>query len=79
MANVLIKLNDDGIREILKSDEVMSELRSHAQKVLNSAGDGYAISEYKGKTRGNVSVYANTKEAYKDNLENNTLLKAVGK
>lgn len=79
MANVVIKLNDQGIQELLKSEEVIEVLRTHARSVLNSAGNGYSISEYKGKTRGNVSVYAETQEAYKDNLENNTLLKAVGK
>lgn len=78
MANVLIKLNNQGIQELLKSAEVVAELETHANKVLSRTGEGYT-SRYTGKTRANVSVYAETKEAYKDNLENNTLLKAVGK
>ena len=79
MGNVVIVLHDDGIQELLKSDGVMAELKTHARTVQSSAGDGYAISEHIGKTRGNVSVYASTAEAYKDNLQNNTLLKAVSK
>ena len=86
MGNVVIVLHDDGIQELLKSDGVMAELKAHARTVQSSArtvqssaGDGYAISEHIGKTRGNVSVYASTAEAYKDNLQNNTLLKAVSK
>lgn len=79
MGNVEIKLDSEGIQELLKSDEIMDVLRGQAKKALSGLNSGYAMSEYKGKTRGNVSIYANTKEAYKDNLENNTLLKVVGK
>lgn len=79
MGNVEIILDSEGIQELLKSDEIMDVLRGQAKKALSGLNSGYAMSEYKGKTRGNVSIYANTKEAYKDNLENNTLLKVVGK
>lgn len=79
MGNVEIKLDSEGIQELLKSDEIMDVLRGQAKKALSGLNSGYAMSEYKGKTRGNVSIYANTKEAYKDNLENNTLLKVAGK
>lgn len=79
MGNVEIKLDSEGIQELLKSDEIMDVLRGQAKKTLSGLNSGYAMSEYKGKTRGNVSIYANTKEAYKDNLENNTLLKVAGK
>lgn len=79
MSNVIIELHDDGIQELLKSSEMMGELKKHGRSVLSSAGEGYAMDEHIGKTRGNVSIYAATKEAYKDNLENNTLLKAVSK
>lgn len=79
MGNVEIILDSEGIQELLKSDEIMDVLRGQAKKALSGLNSGYAMSEYKGKTRGNVSIYANTKEAYKDNLENNTLLKVAGK
>ena len=79
MGNVLIKLDDAGIQELLKSTEIMAELKKHGKTVLGNAGDGYAMDEHIGKTRGNVSIYANSKEAYQDNLNNNTLLKAVSK
>lgn len=79
MGDVVIKLDDAGIQELLKSDGVMSELKSRGKSVLSSAGEGYAMDSYTGKTRANVSIYAETKEAYLDNLDNNTLLKAVSK
>lgn len=79
MGNVLIKLDDAGIQELLKSTEIMGELQSVGATVLAKAGAGYAMDSHSGKKRGNVSIYADTKEAYQDNLDNNTLLKAVSK
>ena len=78
--NVHIELNSDGIVELLKSNEIMGVLKEQGQGMLSRLGEGYAMSEYnKGKSRANVSVYAETQEARRDNLNNNTLLKAVGK
>lgn len=80
MAKVHIELNSDGIVEMMKSDEIMSVLESHGRRMVSSLGEGYSMSKYpNGKSRGNVSVYADSKEAYQDNLNNNSLLKAVGK
>lgn len=77
MSNVEIELHDDGIQELLKSSDIMAELKTHGRRVLASAGDGYAMNEHTGTTRANVMVYTATASAYKDNLANNTLLKAV--
>lgn len=76
---IKIKLNSKGIRELLKSPEIMSACQSVAQAAASRAGSGYSISVHpNGKTRGNVSVFAETDEAKKDNLSNNTLLKVTG-
>lgn len=71
------KLNPDGVRQLLKSDEMMSVCQTYANGMKSSAGDGYATSPYRGRNRVNVSVYAKTSKAAQDNLDNNTLLKAV--
>lgn len=55
----------------------MSECKEHAKAIKNRAGNGYATSNFKGKTRVNVSVYTQTKKAKKDCKDNNTLLKAL--
>jgi 23S rRNA A2030 N6-methylase RlmJ len=73
------KLNRDGVRELMQSADAMGVVREYADQIRNRAGDGYEVSEYVGKTRVNASVYAATEEARKDNLENNTLLRAVGR
>lgn len=75
-----IELNSVGIRELLKSAEIQSALNETAEAVARRAGSGYkVVPGTLGKTRANVRVQAATKEANKDNLENNTLLKALGK
>lgn len=79
MAKGKLKLRSDGIKEMLKSEELKNECKNHAELAAATAGSGYEVSVYTGKTRVNASVRAATKEAYKDNLENNTLMKAVGK
>lgn len=73
-----IELNGEGVRELLRSSEMMSVCKEHARQIAARAGSGYAVSTYTGKTRVNASVYAATEEANRDNLKNNTLLKAVG-
>ena len=76
--NVLIRLNSDGVRELLKSPEMMSACREQAETALSRLGDGYAISEYTGANRVNVSVYTASREAMQENLDSNTILCALG-
>lgn len=77
MSKVKFKLNGAGVRELLKSQEAMAVVKSYADAVQDRAGEGYEVTTYVGKTRVNASVSAVTKEARKDNYDNNTLLKAL--
>lgn len=77
MSKVKFKLNGAGVRELLKSQEAMAVVKSYADAVQGRAGEGYEVTTYVGKTRVNASVAAATKEARKDNYDNNTLLKAL--
>lgn len=79
MSNVRIELNREGVRELLRSSAVMNECRSHAAEMAAKLGtDDYEVSEYIGRNRANVSVKAKTDKARQDNMDNNTMLKAVG-
>ena len=71
------ELNYSGVAELMKSDAMQSILTKHASNVRNRCGDGYEQDIHVGKNRANAMVSAATKKAKKDNLENNTLLKAV--
>lgn len=77
MSKMKFKLNRAGVRELLKSGEMMGICQEHASQIAARAGEGYETSTYTGVNRVNASVKASTPEAVRDNLENNTLLKAV--
>ena len=77
MANKLV-LRSDGIREMLKSQEILDVCVQYANQMGASLGDGYEVSEYTGTNRVNASVSAVSDAAKRDTLENNSLLKAGG-
>lgn len=74
-----IELNSEGIRELLKSNEMKEICEQYAKKTVNELGDGYEMSVMVGKNRVNASVGAVSEKAIKENLKNNTILKAIGK
>ena len=79
MANLRIKLNSKGVRELLKSKEIMDACVELAQDAAKRAGTGYeADSGYVGKTRVSAMVRPATFAARRDDLQNNTLLKVFG-
>lgn len=78
MAKVKIELNRDGVRQLLRSQEMQDICKQEAQTIANSCGDGYGVDSYTGKNRCNAMVWADTWGAKRDNLENNTLIKAIG-
>lgn len=77
MAKMKFKLNRSGVASLMKSNQMQGVLEEKATGVRNRAGEGYKQDIYVGKTRVNAMVYADTYQAKKDNMKNNTLLKAV--
>lgn len=69
------ELNRDGVRELMQSEAMVGVLKSAADGIAARAGEGYSV--HIGPTRANVSVRTDTDEAVQDNLDNNTLLKAM--
>lgn len=72
------KLNREGVRELLKSEDVRACLESEAGKRAGKLGAGYETETYSGRNRLNVRIKAVTREAIQENLDNNTLLKVIG-
>lgn len=70
-------LNKEGVRELMKSEPMQAIIQSHVSRVMNNAGPGYSGDTRAGKNRAVGLVRVASKEAYKDNLENNTLLKSL--
>lgn len=77
MANFKIELNSEGIKELLRSSQMKAICEEKARNAIYQLGDGYAASSYTGKSRVNASVYAESHKARAENLENNTILKAL--
>ncbi len=62
---------------MLQSEEMQNLLREKAENALASLGEGYEVTTHVGKNRANASIKAITYKTKKDNLENNTILKAL--
>ncbi|MEI4413927.1 hypothetical protein ACLMK5_05025 [Streptococcus anginosus] len=77
MSNMKFKLNRTGVAELMKSSAMQTVLTKHASNIKNRCGDGYEQDIHIGRNRANAMVSAKTRKTKKDNLKNNTLLKAV--
>lgn len=56
---------------------MMDICSSYAQKAQQSLGDGYEITTHTGRNRVNAMISAESYAAKKENLNDNTILKAV--
>lgn len=77
MSGVKFELNQAGVRELMKSPEMMAICKEHADRAVSQLGNGYAVTTHSGKTRVNASVIAETYKARRDNMNNNSIYKAV--
>lgn len=77
MSKMKFNLNRSGVGSLLKSPEMQNVLTEHASAIRNRVGEGYEQDMFVGKNRANAMVSAETFEAKRDNMKNNTLLKAV--
>ena len=78
MGKVKIELNREGVRELLQSQAMMDVCTTYANRALNQLGSGYELTTLVGKTRVNAEIAANSYAARKANLQDNSILKALG-
>lgn len=78
MSKIEIELNSAGIRELLRSQEIMDELQSAADGIRAKLGDKFETEQFVGAGRANVSVYTTDAAAIEDNKQTNAMLKAMG-
>lgn len=77
MSKMKFMLNSSGVADLMKSAAMQEVLSERATGIRNRCGEGYEQDVHVGKTRANAMVSPKTYQAKKDNLKNNTLLKAV--
>lgn len=78
MSSFKFELNSAGVRELLKASGVVGECAKLASAAYGRLGDGYVMEPRNYRDRYGYAIYPSTRAAEKDNLENNSLLKAVG-
>ena len=78
MAKIKFVLNQEGVRDLLKSHEMAEVCIGYAHAALGRLGAGYEVNTHLGTNRFNAEIEAVTYEAKKDNLENNSILKSLG-
>lgn len=81
MSKVKFELNKQGVSELMKSQEMRSILRDYGNEAVSRlGGSGYEAtdSDTASSVRAKVKVSATTYATRRDNLKNNTILKAVG-
>lgn len=77
MGDLEFKLNSEGVRQLMKSPEMMKVCTDYANAALSRLGDGYAMDTRVGASRVNAEVKAVTYEARKENSQTNSILKAL--
>lgn len=78
MKKVVFKLDIAGLRELMKGPEMQAALQEAGDAVASSAGGDYGVRVHVADYVAIANVFPDSKEAAKDNYENNTLLKALG-
>ncbi len=78
MTNIKFVLNRAGVAELLKSKKMEDVLEAEARKIRNRCGEGYGIATGQTSQRAKATVGTRSIRGQRDNLKNNTLLKALG-
>ena len=74
---VKVKLNLQGLREIMKSPGMQEHLQRAGEEIAQKAGPGFEAHTHVADYTALCYVDPVTREAEKDNYENNVLLKAA--
>lgn len=74
---VKFKLNLPGLNELMKSPEMEAHLERVGETVASMAGPDYGSRVHQASFVAICNVYPDSKEAAKENYEDNTLIKAL--
>lgn len=77
MSNVKVKLNYKGFNELRKDASIIGLCGQKANEAVSKLGEGYDAKKVSYSNRDGYIVKATTVKAAKDNLDNNSLAKAV--
>ena len=72
-----VKLNSQGVRDVLRSPAVMAELRRRGNKIAAAAGSGFEVEQYVGRNRARVTVRTATWPARGREARDHILIRAL--
>lgn len=79
MNRIKVWVEPKAVIEIMQSEKMQEILNEYAQKAVAELGEGYEATSFMGTDRAKAQVTAVSYKAKKENLEQNTILKAVQK
>lgn len=77
MANVRLVLNRRGIRDLLRSRDVLRDLEKRGERIADAAGPGHRVESEIGPNRARVAVITDTSEAVISEAQHRTLTRAL--
>ncbi len=77
-SKMVFKYSRKGFNELRRSPEMLAICQEYASRVQNQAGKEYGTERRMYRSRCGVIITAVTPAGVRDNLKNNTLLKALG-
>lgn len=77
-SDVEFKLDINGLRELMKSSAMQSQLEAAGQAMASGAGQDYGTRVHVASYTAICNVYPMTRQAEEENYDDNTLLKAAG-
>lgn len=77
MAKSKIKLNSSEVRRVLRSPEVLADLKARGGRIAMAAGRGFEIAPRVGSNRARVAVIAVTDRARRAEASSGALSKAL--
>ena len=73
-----IEWNEGAIGQLLTSSAAVAMVRSHAERIAASAGEGFEVEVPSPYRRARAQVYTGTWEAKRASARDNVLVRAVG-
>ena len=79
MAKGKLVVDRAGVRRLLYSEGTKQAITKVAESKANNMGSGYVVETFYGYDRVHAIIKPGTVDAATDNMQNNTMLKGVGK
>lgn len=74
---VRVRMNRAGVRQLLRSPEVVADLERRARAIAEAAGDGHEIDSSVGRNRARVEVRTDTPAAKAREAKHRTLTASI--